>query len=72
MKMETLCEQLINLDTACICDASKLLKSQDSGIEKLRVVDPAIRPIKTGLKLAGPAHTVSCYEDFLTVRLFAN
>ena len=42
MKMETLCKQLMNLDTACICDASKLLKSQDSGVEKIRVVDPAI------------------------------
>ena len=67
MKMETLCKQLMNLDTACICDASKLLKSQDSEVEKIRVVDPAIRPIRTGLKLVGPAHTVSCYEDFLTV-----
>jgi len=30
-------------------------------------MDPAIRPIRLGLKLAGRAHTVVCEEDFLTV-----
>ena len=31
------------------------------------MVDPAIRPIQTGLQLVGRAHTVTCQEDFLTV-----
>jgi len=50
-------QRLSTLDTACVSDANK----------KLRIVDPAIRPIRSGLKLIGRAHTVSCYEDFLMV-----
>ncbi len=52
--------RLSTLDTACICDA-------DKDLQYLRVVDPAIRPIRCGLKLVGRAHTVTCREDFLTV-----
>ena len=57
MNFEEIKRRLSSLDTACICDANK----------ELRVVDPAIRPIRTGLKLIGRAHTVICHEDFLTV-----
>ena len=52
---------LLELDTPCLCDAAKSLQAE------LRVMDPQIRPIQSGLKLVGPAHTVSCQEDFLTV-----
>lgn len=57
MDFNVLCERLRRLDTACLCDAN-------SG---LRVMDPAMRPIRLGLKLIGRAHTVVCEEDFLTV-----
>ncbi len=57
MDFEEIKRRLSALDTACICDANK----------NLRAVDPAIRPISTGLKLVGLAHTVTCHEDFLTV-----
>ncbi len=50
-------EILSKLDTACLSDANK----------NLRVLDSGIRPIQSGLKLIGIAHTVSCYNDFLTV-----
>lgn len=49
------------LDTACVCDADKGLQV------KLRVLDSGIRPLQTGLKLVGRAHTVTCRDDFLTV-----
>ncbi len=49
--------RLTKLDTACICDVNK----------KIRVMDPAIRPVRHDLKLIGRAHTVRCCDDFLTV-----
>ena len=54
-------QRLLKLDTACICDADKVLNSN------LRVMDSGIKPIRTGLKLVGYAHTVTCHNDFLTV-----
>jgi len=57
MNFNDLKERLLALDTPCICDANK----------NLRVIDPAIRPIRSGLQMVGRAHTVRCHEDFLTV-----
>ena len=61
MNPDELKHRLSALDTACLCDAEKALQTQ------LRVMDRAIRPINTGVKLLGRARTVSCHEDFLTV-----
>jgi len=57
MDFKTVKERITRLDTACICDADK----------KLRVMDPAIRPLKEGLRMVGRARTVSCRGDFLGV-----
>lgn len=57
MEYSELKTRLLALDTSAICDTNK----------DIRVLDPAIRPIKNGLKFVGIARTVSCYEDFLTV-----
>jgi RraA family protein len=57
MQLDAIREKLLTLDTACLCDANK----------ELRVMDPAIRPIRLGVKLIGRAYTVACEEDFLTV-----
>jgi len=61
MNFDSLREDLLSLSTAAICDANK------GTPRAVRVVDPAIRPLCHGAKLVGRAHTVSCYEDFLTV-----
>ena len=61
MDVAQLERRLAGLDTPCLCDAEKALRTN------LRVVDPAIRPINLGLQMLGRAHTVSCHEDFLMV-----
>ena len=67
MDFQELKTRLLPLDTACVCDANKALRAADSTINALRVADPTIRPIRTGLKLFGRAHTVRCHNDFLAV-----
>lgn len=57
MNFKKLKERLAKLDTACICDVN----------EKMRVMDPEIRPINQGIKMIGIARTVHCKIDFLSV-----
>lgn len=57
MDFKKIKERLANLDTACIYDVN----------EKLRVMDPEIRPLKQGIKMVGIARTVHCKRDFLSV-----
>lgn len=56
MELEEVRSRLSGLNTACIADADK----------RLRVMGPGLRPLQTGLKLVGAAHTVMCHNDFLT------
>ncbi len=59
MKIDEIRHRLSRLDTACLCDANK----------SIRTLDPGIRPIRSDLKLIGRARTVVCQDDFLTVIL---
>ncbi len=59
MKLDDIRHRLSRLDTACLCDANK----------SIRTFDPGIRPIRSDLKLIGRARTVVCQDDFLTVIL---
>jgi 4-hydroxy-4-methyl-2-oxoglutarate aldolase len=61
MELDQLTRRLAALDTACVCDANKVLKLE------LGAMDAGMRPIRSGLKLVGRAHTVRCHDDFLTV-----
>jgi len=67
MEFEELRTRLLPLDMACVCDANKALRAADSQVEAFRVADSGLRPIRSGLKLVGRAHTISCHNDFLTV-----
>jgi len=57
MNLEKFKARLLALDTSAVCDANK----------GLRVLDPGIHPIRSGLKMVGVARTVKCQEDFLAV-----
>ena len=61
MTLKQIVDRLLQLDTACICDAEKAL---DTG---LRVMSPQLRPVGSGVRMAGPAHTIRCHNDFLAV-----
>ncbi|MDP6720610.1 MAG: RraA family protein [Pirellulaceae bacterium] len=61
MSFDEIRQQLLELDTASICDANKALGGQ------LRVMASAIRPLAHGLTMVWLAHTVSCQDDFLAV-----
>ena len=67
MEFDELRTRLMPLDTACVCDANKTLRAADPAIDQLRIADSSIRPVRTGLKLVGRAHTIRCHNDFLTV-----
>ena len=58
MTFEELRARLAKLDASCLSDPDKTI----------RAVDPAIRPVRTGLVMVGRAFTVACDDDFLGVR----
>ena len=64
MEFDELRTRLMPLDTACVCDANKTLRAADPAIGQLRIADSSIRPVRTGLKLVGRAHTIRCHNDF--------
>jgi 4-hydroxy-4-methyl-2-oxoglutarate aldolase len=57
MNNTKLLESLSTLSVASLADADKTI----------RVMSPAILPVKAGKKVIGTARTVSCFNDFLTV-----
>jgi regulator of RNase E activity RraA len=57
MDFEEIKQRLSKLDTACVCDADKTL----------RVMDPGIKPIRSGRKMIGLARTVQCKGDLMNV-----
>jgi 4-hydroxy-4-methyl-2-oxoglutarate aldolase len=57
MTIEELKERILKLDVASICDTHK----------QIRLMDVEIKALRTGTKMFGVAHTVTCSNDFLTV-----
>ncbi|WP_422448170.1 MULTISPECIES: RraA family protein [unclassified Endozoicomonas] len=57
MELNEIRSRLADLKTSHLADAD----------QRLRVMNSAIRPLQTGLKLIGSAYTVNCHNDFLTV-----
>jgi len=57
MEITELRQRLLCLDPAALCDADK----------RLRVIEPALRPINRGAKLVGTASMPVCPVDHLTV-----
>src|SRR6266545_930987 len=55
--MSSIAELFLNVDTTAICDADKTT----------RVLDSGIRPRSANPRIAGPAFTVRCRDDFLPV-----
>jgi 4-hydroxy-4-methyl-2-oxoglutarate aldolase len=53
----SIAEMFLKVDTTAICDVDKTT----------RVMDAGIRPRSANLRIAGPAFTVRCREDFLPV-----
>ena len=54
---EDLRQKLMTIAVAAIADSNK----------ELSILDKNLRPVRPGLKLVGPARTVRCHEDFLTI-----
>ena len=54
---EDLRQKMMTIPVAALADANK----------QLSILDSALRPVRAGLKLVGPAHTVRCHDDFLTI-----
>ena len=54
---EDLKQKMMTIPVAALADANK----------QLSILDSALRPVRAGLKLVGPAHTVRCHDDFLTI-----
>ena len=54
---EDLRQKLMTIAVAAIADSNK----------ELSILDKSLRPVRPGLKLVGPARTVRCHEDFLTI-----
>ena len=51
-ELEKIKRHLLALDTACVCDGNKAMRAADPTVKELRVIDPAIRPIRTDLNLS--------------------